>query len=123
MMFTKPVKLRGAAHQQRGVASVDGMTGDMAAFFAELPGGVSVQHLADDLLVLARVHAAGGIDHSSTQRNSIQCRSQQTHLDRNQLPKLTGHKPPAYFRTLAENAGIRAWDIDQCGMEWPVGGP
>lgn len=122
-MFTTLVELRGAAHEQRGIASVDGMTGDMATFFAELPGGVSVQHLANDLLVLARVHAAGGIDHSPTQRNSIQCRSQQTHLDRNQFPQLAGHKPPAYFGTLAENAGVRTGDIDQCGMEWPVGCP
>ena len=62
----------GTADQQRGIAPIDGMAGDMTTLFAELPAGVRTQHLADDLFILTRVNAASRIDHAASWSHSIQ---------------------------------------------------
>ncbi|MBT6486826.1 MAG: hypothetical protein HOK71_19425, partial [Planctomycetaceae bacterium] len=74
-----------------------------------------------DFAIFFRFNAAGCVHQSAIRFEPLGGCFQQSELDDGQLEKIGRTQPPADFRPFAQHARIRAGDIDQNRIEWPLG--
>src|SRR5207244_4697479 len=77
-----------------------------------------IQNRANELGVFLGLNAARRIDYLTAGPHALTALLKQLRLKIHEMAQIAWSQPPAYFRTLSQDARIAAWHINQYCVKW-----